>query len=278
MHHTPFPCDRTLEKIMFTKEHLKSQLMEMGILPTDTVLIHTSMKAVGDVENGADGLIDAFCEYLSDGLFLIPTHTWSVVNRKQPVYDVRSTVPNIGVVPRVAAFRKDGIRSLHVTHSMWAHGRNAEDFVKGEELAQTPCPIGFAWSRLADVHAKILLLGVTHARNTFIHAVDELAHIDNRISEEPFDAVIIDYDGNEHRHPFHTHSRPLGEPTSEFFTIFDQPLMETGAQRMGRLGNAEVRIIDACKCQEVLMRIYSRTKDYNQLLHFIDIPKDMYQE
>ena len=53
---------------MFTKDQLKNQLAGMGILPTDTVLIHTSLKAVGPVENGPDGFIDAFCEYLSEGL------------------------------------------------------------------------------------------------------------------------------------------------------------------------------------------------------------------
>ena len=263
---------------MFTKEQLKAQLREIGLNSTDTVLIHTSMKAVGEVENGADGLIDAFCEVLSDGLFLVPTHTWAIVNRANPVFDVRSTVPNIGALPRVAAFRRDGIRSLHVTHSLWAHGKDAEAFVRGEELAQTPCPVGFAWSRLADRKAKILLIGVTHARNTFIHAVDEVADIRNRISEDPFDAVIIDHEGREHRHPFYTHSRPATEPTSEFFTIFDKPLLETGAQRMGRLGNAEVRIVDAARCQEVLLRIYSKTSDFDSLLQYIDIPSSMYLE
>ena len=43
----------------------------MGIQPNDTVLIHISLKSVGEVADGADGLIDAFCEYLTDGLFLV---------------------------------------------------------------------------------------------------------------------------------------------------------------------------------------------------------------
>lgn len=60
---------------MYTKEELKLQLQRMNIQKDDTILIHTSMKAIGPVENGADGVIDAFCEYLEDGLFLVPTHT-----------------------------------------------------------------------------------------------------------------------------------------------------------------------------------------------------------
>ena len=60
---------------MFTIEQLKQQIRDMGIQPDDTVLIHTSMRAVGPVENGADGVIDAFCQVLDRGLFLVPTHT-----------------------------------------------------------------------------------------------------------------------------------------------------------------------------------------------------------
>ena len=74
---------------MFTKEQLKEQLKNMGIKPDDTVLIHTSFKAVGEVEGGIDGFIDIFKEYLSDGLFIIPTHTWAVVTPENPIYDVK---------------------------------------------------------------------------------------------------------------------------------------------------------------------------------------------
>ena len=50
---------------MFTKEELKAQIRAMGILPTDTVLVHSSLRAIGPVENGADGIIDAFREVLT---------------------------------------------------------------------------------------------------------------------------------------------------------------------------------------------------------------------
>ena len=52
---------------MFTKTELKAQLMQMGIVSTDTVVIHTSIKAIGQVEDGPDGVIDTFCEYLDNG-------------------------------------------------------------------------------------------------------------------------------------------------------------------------------------------------------------------
>ncbi|HOG51619.1 MAG TPA: AAC(3) family N-acetyltransferase, partial [Lentisphaeria bacterium] len=49
---------------MHTRESLRAQLSSGGILPTDTVLVHSSMKSIGQVEGGADGVLDALMGYL----------------------------------------------------------------------------------------------------------------------------------------------------------------------------------------------------------------------
>ena len=36
-----------------TKKELQKQLSDMGLQPTDTLLMHSSMKAIGEVEGGA---------------------------------------------------------------------------------------------------------------------------------------------------------------------------------------------------------------------------------
>ena len=260
---------------MITKAQLKADLQAMGITPRDTVLIHTSLKAVGTVENGADGLIDAFCEYLTDGLFLVPTHTWDSVNADNPIYDVRKSVPCIGTVPRVAAFRKDGIRSLHPTHSIWAHGKNAEDFIRGEELAQSPAPVGFCWDRLADVGAKILLIGVGHNRNTFIHSIDERMNLADRLGVEPYQVTIVDQNGHRFVQSMRPHRCSRTSDVSQFYVNFEKPLTLLGTQTMGTLGNAQVRIVDAAKCREIISRIYSRAES-DIFTELREIPEELY--
>lgn len=262
---------------MFTKEELKKQIRDMGIDKDDTVLIHTSMRAIGEVENGADGVIDAFCEVLSSGLFIVPTHTWDSIGSDNPVFDVRKEIPCIGALPRVAAKRQDGIRSLHPTHSVWAHGKGAEEFVKGEELAQTPCPVGFAWSRLADMNAKILLLGVGNDKNTFIHAIDELADIPDRLSEKTFDVTIIDHEGRSITHKQHHHHCSKTDNVSDQFVNFEKPFVKMGVQKFGTLGNAVVRIVDAKKCRDLVMKMYSRAKE-DLCIKLMDIPESYYKD
>ena len=261
---------------MFTKQELQRQIREMGIQPTDTVLIHTSMRAIGEVEDGADGVIDAFCEVLSDGLFLVPTHTWGSVTRENPVYDVRTEKPCIGALPSVAAFRKDGIRSLHPTHSMWAHGKNAAEYVRGEENAHSPGPDGFTWDKLAKVGAKILLIGVGNNRNTFIHAIDEMAGLPDRLDPEPFEITICDQDGNTHKNLYYRHFCSRCVDVSQHFVNFEKPLVELGAQTFGKLGNAEVRIVDAAMCRDIILKIYSRA-DRDLCLEPMDLPESLYR-
>lgn len=260
---------------MFKKEELVAQIQAMGIRPDDTVLIHISMRAVGPVENGADGLIDAFRESLPEGLLLVPTHTWASVNRENPVYDVNTTLPCIGALPTVAAFRKDGIRSLHPTHSMWASGKGAMEYVANEENCPTPGMPGFAWERLGKVGAKILLIGVGHERNTFIHAVEEIADIPDRLSQ-PFAVTILDREGNTHSHLYRNHYCSRHPHVSEQFPNFEKAFEYHGVQKWGRLGNAEVRIVDAAKCRDVVLKIYARTTE-DLCIERRELPEELYK-
>ena len=261
---------------MFSKNDLIDQIKAMGITPSDTVLIHTSMRAVGEVENGAHGVIDAFRDYLTDGLFLVPTHTWANVSREQPVYDVRSTVPCIGALPRAAAFRADGVRSLHPTHSIWATGKGAEEYIKNEENAPTPGTPGYAWDRLAEAGAKILLIGVGNDKNTFIHSVDEVLDIPDRLSEERFEVTIIDADGKEYKHPYRGHHCSRSDDVSQQFVNFDKAFIELGAMSFGKFGNAEVRIVDAAKAKEILIKIL-KNADRDLCIEKMDIPEEWYK-
>jgi len=262
---------------VITKEQLKADLRAMGIGPGDTVLIHTSLRAVGTVEGGANGFIDAFREYLRDGLLLIPTHTWDNVTRENPVYDVRSTVPCIGTVPRVAAFRPDGKRSLHPTHSIWAAGKGAAEFIAGEEQARTPGPPGFAWARLGEIGAKTLLIGVEHNRNTFLHAVEELAGIPNRIHPEPFPVTIYDHRGEKITHPFSGHFCTLTRDVSAQYVNFEEAFTRMGVQTFGKLGSATVRVVDAAKCSALVQRICSRA-DRDVCVEKMEIPPCWYSD
>ena len=111
---------------MINRQDVEKMFDELGICPDSTVAVHTSLKSIGGIEGGAEGLLDYYTELLPEGLLIVPTHTWAVINRDNPVYDVRESVPNIGVFPQICAketFRRgNAIRSLHPTHSVAVFG------------------------------------------------------------------------------------------------------------------------------------------------------------
>ena len=256
---------------MLTKESVFDCLSGLGIKPTDTVMIHTSMRAIGAVDGGCDGLIDFFRDYLSDGLFLVPTHTWANVNKKQPIYDVRSTEPCIGALPTVAAFRKDGVRSLHPTHSVTAFGVRAEEFVKGEEKAVTPCSKGGAWRRLYDEDAWILLLGVGLDKNTYIHAVDEILDLEGKLGDAT-ELTVIDKEGREYKTSF----RPHSHPTSQYFVNYKKPLDELSVLSYSTLGNASVTAMRARELTRVLLHIW-KSAEWDLTEEHREIPEPYYK-
>ena len=256
---------------MLTRSDIHIFLKRIGIKRDDTVLVHTSMRSLGEVEGGCDGLIDAFKSYLTDGLFLVPTHTWSNVGKSQTVYDVSTTVPCIGALPTVAAFRKDGVRSLHPTHSVAAFGKRAEKFVKGEELATSPCFAGGVWRRLYDEKAKILMIGVGLNRNTFIHAIDEMIDLPDRLAP-PIDLTVIDYNGKQYSLTYQKHGKNTG---SSNFEVYRKPLEALGALKNDKLGDAAVGIFDAVKGTEIIKKLWSKA-DYNLCEELKDIPEEYY--
>ena len=111
---------------MYTKDDLMRGLKEMNIDPRGTLLVHSSMKAIGPVEGGADAVLDALSEYMKDGLLVLPTHTWATVKDERNVFDVLREPSCVGILPELFRKRPGVVRSLHPTHSVAALGREAD--------------------------------------------------------------------------------------------------------------------------------------------------------
>ena len=174
----------------YNKQQLKGQLESMGLKGDETILIHSSMKAIGAVDGGADTVLDVWMEYFKNGLLLLPTHTWKTVNADNPVYNPYTTPSCVGLLTNMFMKREGVIRSLHPTHSMAGYGKNAAEYLAGEEYNNTPCTPGGCYDRLKEVGGKVLLVGVGHERNTYIHSVEEVLNVPNRLSDMPMELVI----------------------------------------------------------------------------------------
>ncbi len=243
-----------------TKDKLFSQLESAGIKRDDALLVHSSMKAFGYFQSGIDGLIDAFCEYLTDGLFIVPTHTWATVTKKNPVFDLQRSVPCVGLLPRVAAQRKDGVRSYNPTHSVMVFGKGKEKYISGEEKLSTPTPLQGCYGKLIEKDGAILLLGVTHKSNTFIHCLEEAASVPYRLSKKTVDFIDRD-NGKDRLHPMKTIRCPYHEDVSRLFPTL-APLLEEGeADTHCMIGEADSIVCRAKRASEILLPVMKSAAD-----------------
>lgn len=234
-----------------TKASLKKQLEVLGINKKGTLLVHSSMKSLGEVEGGAETVLDALSEYMAEGLLVFPTHTWAYINGENPrFYEERSEVC-IGILPELFRKREGVVRSLHPTHSVAAYGKGVKSFIEGHELWDTPCARQSPWGRLLDQEAQILLIGVDLRRNTFIHGVEEWMDIPGRLTEAPEQLYVITKEGQTISVPSRRH---YGDHWSEYFGKVDALFEEKGVMKKGQLGAAEVRLCET-KPMTALLKI-----------------------
>ena len=234
---------------MYGKQDLMRDMAQMGIDPKGTLLVHSSMKSIGPVEGGADTVLDAMMEYMKDGLLIFPTHTWSGINLNNPVYHAATEEACVGLLPNMFRKREGVIRSLHPTHSVAAYGREAAEYVAGEEKTNSPCPRNGCWGRLYDRKAQILMLGVDLSRYTFLHSVEEWADVPGRLTKEEHSLFSVDVDGTEYAVPQHRHAGA----NSGWFPKMEEEYLARGAMKLGRFGDAVCRLCDAVKTADVAL-------------------------
>jgi aminoglycoside 3-N-acetyltransferase len=67
---------------------------------------------------------------------MMPSHTWSFMNKDLDVLDLEQENSCVGVLPNIA-LRMGFIRSFHPTHSIVLYGKNI-DYIKYDDNQKTP--------------------------------------------------------------------------------------------------------------------------------------------
>lgn len=249
---------------MYTRDDLKNDLRRMGFKGDETVIIHSSLKSIGEVEDRADGILDALEEFFADGLLVFPSMTYSLVNDKQPVFSVRDTPCCVSALPEIFRHRPGVIRSLHPTHAVAAIGKDAAEFVSGHEKFDSPAHPESPWGKLYKRSAKILFVGTkTIHCNTFLHGVEEWLPVPGMLTEEHQPLVVYDYDGKRIEVPSRRH---VGSH-SKWYNLMQPAFREAGALTEGRFGDAQVFVVDARMAGDIVYELLKKepfffTDDY----------------
>ena len=225
---------------MHTKISLTEDFKNLGIKRDDNVLIHSSMKSIGEVDGGADTVLDVFCEYLAEhGNIALPSHSWSSINDEHNIFDPVNEPACVGVLTEIFRKREGVLRSLHPTHSIAIMGKDAEYFVKGEHLIDTPCGRAGCWGKLLDMDFKIIFLGCGTKCNTYLHGVEEWLDVPDRLSEHHHDFKIKMPDGSLFDRPSRRHHTSSGGDISSNYDKILPYLQERELVITGKFGNAD---------------------------------------
>jgi aminoglycoside 3-N-acetyltransferase len=236
-----------------TETQLSEGFAALGLPRGGKVLVHSSLRSLGQVEGGAASVIAGLLTVLGpNGTVLAPTLTGSeeLSPQRPPVFDPNSTPCWTGLIPETLRRRPDAVRSTHPTHSVAALGADAARLLAGHAHSITPCDEWSPYGELAQHEdGYILLIGVTHASNTTFHHVEELAGLPYHM-QAGFTAAKIILQGTTHTR--HVMLHKYGPARN--FDVMEPLFLEQGIQRTGAIGAATVRLIHAPRMVRTTLR------------------------
>jgi aminoglycoside 3-N-acetyltransferase len=152
-----------------------TDLRHLGVRPGGVLMVHSSLKSLGQVPGGAETVIQGLLAVLGEaGTLLMPALTYETVRSDNPVFDARSTPSCVGAIPEFFRTREGTRRSLHPTHSVCGVGPLTEALLTPHKQDSTPCGPNSPFHRLPDFEGQILMLGCGLRPNTSMHAIEEL--------------------------------------------------------------------------------------------------------
>lgn len=221
----------------------------MQILPEDTLLVHSSLKAIGEVEGRGEAVLHALMDYLgSRGLLVMPVLTFDRRAGEDPVFDVLNTPSIVGTLGNLFRVRPGVVRSWHPTHSVAAFGPDAAAFTAGHEAFDTPAARTSPWGRLIDRKAKILFIGCDIGHNTFLHGIEEQNGVPGVVTDTPEMLYTITPDGRKIAVPSRRHQNNHSRFYGKMGTVFQQ----CGLMKKGKFGDADCHLLDAAGIAELM--------------------------
>lgn len=220
---------------------MTEDLRRLGIREGDTLLVHSSFKALGWENGSPEQVLAALQQAVGpEGTLLVPTLTYATVTPQHPFFDVRHTAPCVGAIPTAFCGLPGVYRSLSPTHSIAALGRLAERLTEGQELDNTPVGGHSALRRLRDwpqmdgtCGGKILMLGCGLCPNTSMHGIEELVGVPYVLQEQETTFTCVDRDGKEHAvrmrcHDFYYKGRHLEQHYERLLPLLDPTEWQQG--------------------------------------------------
>ncbi|MBT4764782.1 AAC(3) family N-acetyltransferase [bacterium] len=191
--------------LITTKLELVNLFHELGLNKSDDVIVHSSMKSLGFVVNGAIDVIDALieCVNLDEGTILMPAHTGQLTDpvhwknpkiAKESIEIVRNSIKPFdkkltpvrgrGIVAETLLSYPEVKRSSHPLNSFSAIGKGA-DFYTSSHSFDEPYGIDSPIGKLYQSNGGGTCVGIGVNVFTAIHLAEYIADVEYLYKENP---------------------------------------------------------------------------------------------
>jgi aminoglycoside 3-N-acetyltransferase len=175
--------------------------------------------------------------------------------------DVSDPKTCLGAFSDLAVMSGKGIRTENPTHSMVVFGdaERARKFAEGEIDVPSGTSPESCYGKICEMGGYILLVGVSHSKNTYLHAVEEMLGMHGaRLSKDVRTVRVRRENGDVAVRQVRTHSTAFTKDVSLRFPKYETAFRYHGAIRDGFLGRAPAQLCDARIMRDVMALILQR--------------------
>ncbi|MFC5407534.1 AAC(3) family N-acetyltransferase [Cohnella soli] len=167
-----------MSKPVVTQEEMIRAFSQAGIVPSEIVLTHSSLKSLGDVQGGPLSVIDALKATVSNkGTVVFPSLVQRDFANAYRNWDREKSPSDVGLISETFRLLPDSLRSDQATHSVTAWGRQAEELTNSHSAYGPRMGVfgdycfsySSPWQKMYHENARILFIGVDLVYNTFKH-------------------------------------------------------------------------------------------------------------
>lgn len=226
----------TREQVIAT---IVDDLKKLGVSHGDSILVHSSFKALGPVPGGIETVIKALIHAVgASGTLLMPA--LSYMQEPRDIHHALNTPSCVGAISEYFRMREGTRRSLHPTHSVCGIGYRIDTLLAEHTLDTTPCGPHSPFHKQLEGGGQIIMLGCGLRPNTTMHAIEEFAKPPYLFGEERL-YQITDLEGHTFRKTYHTHG--FDGWTQRYDRVANLP--DTSFMRQGQVLAAETYVLDA---------------------------------
>jgi aminoglycoside 3-N-acetyltransferase len=173
-----------MRKRTITARDITEALLELGVERSDTLLVHSSVRAClrvagATVNAKLETILEGLAEAVRDGALVMPTFSYSFCERE--VFDVDRTPSRVGALTELFRHASGVRRTADPIFSMAALGATDanwdELFVPGDlDCLGARSMFGY----LGEINAKFLFFGIGLEHCTFVHHIERRLNVPYR--------------------------------------------------------------------------------------------------